>query len=155
MGAALSDDEVRRLEALGVKWDTSRSEQWQANLGLLKAFQRREGQCDVPSRHVEAGVGLGIWLSKQRKRYKARSTTNESERKVMGAALSDDEVWWLEALGVKWDASRSEEWEVSFGFLKSFQRREGNCDVPHAHIEGGERLGRWLAQQRKRTKHAA
>ena len=62
----MSDAEVRRLEALGVVWDVF-AEQWERMHGLLVAYVEREGDANVPDRHVEGGETLGVWLQNQRK----------------------------------------------------------------------------------------
>ena len=33
--------------------------------------------------------------------------------------------------------------------LLDARAREGNCDVPEGHVEGGVKLGAWLAKQRR------
>ena len=66
--SALSDEEVERLEAVGVVWDVL-AEQWERIFGLVQAFREREGHANVPYGHVEDGEKLGVWLGTQRKRY--------------------------------------------------------------------------------------
>ena len=68
--APLSDEEVARLEAVGVAWDVYAT-QWEKNYALLRAFREREGHANVPMRHVEEGEKLGVWLQTQRSRYQA------------------------------------------------------------------------------------
>ena len=99
--SVMSDEEVRRLEALGVVWDVT-AEQWERMYGLLRAYRKREGHANVPAQHKEEGEVLGVWLRTQRKRYAARDM-REAERKAkkMGA-MSDEEVRRMEAVGVVW-----------------------------------------------------
>ena len=67
----------------------------------LRSFREREGHADVPSRHVEGEVKLGIWLNNQRTRMQARGWS-EAERKAKKvSALSDEDVSRLEALGAR------------------------------------------------------
>uniref|UniRef100_A0A7S3W2U3 Helicase-associated domain-containing protein n=1 Tax=Emiliania huxleyi TaxID=2903 RepID=A0A7S3W2U3_EMIHU len=82
--SALSDEDVERLEALGVMWDVL-TEQWERMFGLLQAFQEREGHANVPYGHVEDGEQLGVWLGTQRTRYKARGLS-EGARAERGGA---------------------------------------------------------------------
>ena len=62
--APLSDEEVGRLEALGVMWNVV-VEQWERNYALLRAYREREGHARVPASHVAEGEKLGSWLSTQ------------------------------------------------------------------------------------------
>jgi hypothetical protein len=39
-------------------------------------------------------------------------------------------------------------WEDRFSLLLQYRKREGDCNVPQSHIEGGEKLGLWVAQTR-------
>jgi predicted helicase len=45
-------------------------------------------------------------------------------------------------IGISWD-----EW---YGMLKAYKQREGHCRVPDLHREQNYRLGRWVANQRKK-----
>jgi superfamily II DNA or RNA helicase len=47
----------------------------------------------------------------------------------------------VEKIGNSWD-----EW---FGVLLKYYEREGHCRVPHAHGEGGYKLGGWILTQRQ------
>eukprot|EP00908_Phaeocystis_cordata_P006597 Transcript_17215.p1 GENE.Transcript_17215~~Transcript_17215.p1 ORF type:complete len:704 (-),score=227.76 Transcript_17215:191-2302(-) len=67
----LSDEEVARLEAVGVVWDVLAA-QWEKNYALLQRFVEREGHANVPATHVEDGEQLGAWLRTQRTRWQAR-----------------------------------------------------------------------------------
>merc|ERR1712086_941997 len=112
MRSPMTDEEVQRLEGLGVKWDML-AETWEANFGLLEVYQRREGHCNVPQGHVEDGVKLGTWLTNQRQRYKARGMDEaERKKKTNRSPLRDEEVRRLEGLGVKWDMV-AETWEAN------------------------------------------
>ena len=105
--APLSDEEVARLEALGVVWDVAAA-QWEQNYALLRAFVEREGHANVPQKHEEDGERLGGWLSNQRLRWRARGLSEEERTaKKLGTPLSDEEVARLEAVGVVWQPRRA------------------------------------------------
>ena len=40
-------------------------DRWERMYGLLQAFVEREGNANVPARHVEGGEALGQWVSTQ------------------------------------------------------------------------------------------
>ena len=138
----LSDEEVGRLEALGVVWDAL-AEKWEHSYALLQAYREREGHANVPDRHVEEGERLGKWLSTQRKRHQARGLSEEERKAKSASPLSDEEVGRLEALGVAWDVG-AEQWERSYALLRAYRDREGHANVPQGHVEEGEGLGAWL-----------
>jgi superfamily II DNA or RNA helicase len=115
------------VDRIGVSWD-----EW---YGRLEAFQQREGHCRVPALHRENGLGLGGWVDQQRQNKKT---------------LSKERRQRLDALGFVWDPHDAD-WEVGFGYLKSYKQREGHCRVAQAYKEGdGYRLGAWADHQRQK-----
>jgi superfamily II DNA or RNA helicase len=111
---------VEIADKIGSTWD-----EW---FGLLLRFNAREGHCKVPRPHIEGGFKLGGWVGNQR----VNKDKIPFERRQR-----------LDAIGFAWDA-RESEWEEGFGALRTFQVREGHCNVPAAHREGMLRLGRWV-----------
>ena len=95
----MSDEEVRRLEALGIEWVVG-SEQWERMYKLLMCFCDREGHVSVPYRHEEGGHRLGAWLRKQQARYRARNLS--AQERGGRSAMGDHEVSRLEVLGLVW-----------------------------------------------------
>mmetsp|Transcript_21235 Transcript_21235/g.29548 ORF Transcript_21235/g.29548 Transcript_21235/m.29548 type:complete len:141 (-) Transcript_21235:445-867(-) len=65
----LRDDRRLKLEAIGVVWDQS-AEQWNAMFGLLRSYDKRERNVNVPLVHLEKGKQLGTWLCCQRRLMK-------------------------------------------------------------------------------------
>jgi hypothetical protein len=120
-----------RLNELGFVW-YSLNEQWEQGFSLLSAFKQREGHCLVTQKHIEDGLKLGIWVSKQRS---TKST------------LSEERISRLNELGFVWDPL-NEQWEQGFSLLSKFKQREGHCLVPNNHFEDGFKLGKWLDRQR-------
>lgn len=130
---SLSPDRRERLEALpSWSWDL-RADMWRRKFDLLREFQRREGHALVPQGHAENGVNLGTWLQEQRNN---RATLSEERRKLLESVP-----------GWTWDPY-SESWERGFAAITQFAQREGHARVPQGHIEGGLKLGGWVAEQR-------
>ena len=128
-----------RLETLGVEWDPFES-QWQRSFALLTAFREREAHCDVPVKHREGGVKLGVWLQKQRRAY--------WENKLAATRRAR-----LEELGVAWDASEAWSaalWDAQLARLREFHARRGHCRIFLSQAEHGpwERVWKWLTHQR-------
>jgi len=117
---------------------STQSDRWERYYQLLCQFYEREGHCNVPTRHEEDGIKLGIWLNNQR------------ELKKKGK-LDSRRMSRLNELGIWWDVL-TEQWERSFQLLRKFYEREGHCKVPHAHVEDGIKLGVWFYTQRKLMK---
>jgi len=75
---SLSDKQISRLESLGFSWDPF-TEQWEEGFAALRKFRKREGHCRVVRSHLEDGVNLGGWVTKQRHK-KAKLTPDRIKR---------------------------------------------------------------------------
>jgi superfamily II DNA or RNA helicase len=128
----LSVGRMEQLDAVGFVWDHS-EDTWEESFAALNSFKAREGHCNVPQRHLEKALRLGLWVSTQR----MRMDTLPVERRKR-----------LDAIGFTWDVI-DEGWEKGFAALKSFKAREGHCNVHQAHIESAFKLGQWVSERRK------
>ncbi len=130
----LSADRIKRLNSIGFSWDPH-TEQWEENFAALQSFNKREGHCRPPNRHLEDGLNLSSWVTFQRHlKIKGKLAANRIKR--------------LEALGLSWDPL-AEQWEESFAALKEFHKREGHCRLPNNHIEGKVKIALWAGVQRQ------
>jgi len=127
------DASVNCLLTSSTKWQQN----WVSMLHLLIQYKRREGNCNVPVGHKEAGKNLGRWLVAQRQLKKK-------------GKLDDERQTRLDELGVAWDAKH--QWENMFNLLVKFNKREGNCSIAQHRKEAGKNLGRWLVAQRQLKK---
>ena len=123
-----------RLERLGVSRDPL-ADQWEQNFALLEQYKEREEHCNVPQSHEEDGIMLGKWLARQRSAMKNGKLGESYQRR-------------LEKLGMIWKPLE-DQWEQKFSMLEQFKAREGHCDVPFFHEEGGVNLGSWLDSLRQ------
>ena len=83
----LTQEQVRRLEALGFEWDP-RVAQWEEMFTALSAFKERHRHCNVPRGHP-GNPSLNSWVGTQRMRHKKNKLTAEQVRR-------------LDVLGFKW-----------------------------------------------------
>lgn len=128
----LSSARFRRLDRVGFVWEPF-GDSFSRRLAELKRFRLRHGHVDVPNH----SSGLGIWLSRERVRYR-RGRLPDHRRKA------------LESVGVVFDLSQRT-WDSCFTELVAFQRATGHCDVPSAWVtRSGRPLGKWVQYQRDR-----
>ena len=130
----ISKERRLRLDELGFVWN-SITELWEEGFNSLKKYKDREGNCRVPTNHIEDEYPLWKWIRNQR------------HKKV---DFSNDQRMRLDELGFVWDP-RSDKWEEGFLSLKKFKEREGHCRVPALHKEDGTNLGLWVSTQRTRA----
>jgi hypothetical protein len=124
----------KRLDDLGISWNIEKNS-WEKYMSLMERFQHREGHCEVPSRHLEQGLKLGVWVRAQRA-FQARGV------------LDSARVQSLDEIGFVWELTMESMWVRNLSLLKRYKEREGHCNVPRSHREDGAPLGRWVATQR-------
>lgn len=67
----LSDEQIKLLNDIGFRLESNfYDKKWNEYYELLKQYKKREGNCNVPSRHIENGVKLGSWLVNQKNNYR-------------------------------------------------------------------------------------
>ncbi len=124
----LSAERIADLDALGMVWEPPPP--WQEALDAARTFHAREGHLQVPMKHIEDGVKLGMWVKS------ARTWPISDE---LRAALAD--------LGMVWKAYE-EKWRRGFEAFVKFQSREGHVRVPRGHVENGLNLNVWVQGRR-------
>jgi hypothetical protein len=134
----LSAGQIRRLDALGMQWDT-RARAFDQGMAALQAFVKREGHAQVPVDWVEGTYRLGKWAASKR---------------VNKNSLSKERLDQLNSVGFVWNSYDSA-YERNLKMLKVFVKRERHARVPTGWVEQGVRLGQWVADirsERRRSK---
>jgi superfamily II DNA or RNA helicase len=122
---------LRKLTEIDFTWDAN-DESWKQYLGLFHKFIKREGHSNVPQRHLEDGLKLGLWVNN------LRHGKND---------IQPDRLKLLNSLNFPWDPHESR-WEMSYEALVKFRKREGHINLPKDHIESGINLSSWTVIQR-------
>ncbi len=124
-----------RLDALpGWAWDQSETD-WNDAFDRFTAFVRREGHPNVPTRHVEDGIALGHWVSRQR--TAGRLSRLDPDRSERLAGLP----------GWTWDLVQGA-WDDAFSRLRRFTEVNGHA-APTADFRADDfNLGAWVNAQR-------
>jgi superfamily II DNA or RNA helicase len=134
----LSQDRIKRLEALpGWSWDPL-TEQWEKGFKQLQSYVKHHGHSRVPNNYTaHDGFKLGAWTGNQRR--------NKSQK-----ILNQDRITQLEALPKwSWDIL-AEEWEERLAQLQSYVKQYGHAKVSQNYItQDGIKLGNWTGVQRR------
>ena len=133
----LSEEKVRKLDEIGMVWD-SKDQSWNEALRELQAYFEEHGNLDVKARYVtENGFRLGRWVCNLRTKVK---------NKGLDQALTKEQQGELEKLGMIWDRN-GEKWEEYFREAQRYYLEHGELEVPVKYVtENGVPLGRWLAE---------
>ena len=99
VGVALSDEQIRRLDAIGMLWTFKYDRAWQRAYKEAKTYFEVHGNLGVASSYVsESGFRLGRWLAVQREKGRER--------------LSADRRQKLDAIGMYWEIRRKSKHQI-------------------------------------------
>ena len=105
----LSDDKIRRLEAIGMLWEGRNDRQWLKSYEAAARYFQQYGDLNVPYQYVSPeGIRLGYWVVRQRAAYKGRFSI---EKKTNRKPLGYERKRLLDAIGMNWHeaAERTEQ----------------------------------------------
>lgn len=112
------------------------NETWLRNYNLCCNYYKNNGNLRIPYNYIENDIRLGLWLYRQRKKYKQHK-------------LNEKEVSLLNNLEILWDTYDSD-WVFMYEKAKEYKETNGNLLVPARHrTEDGYDLGCWIGTQRK------
>jgi superfamily II DNA or RNA helicase len=133
--AELTEEQVARLDALGMNWAGKYDTAWETAYAEACQYKQMHGDLNVPSAYVaDSGVRLGRWIRNQREAYK---TTLSAARKQK-----------LDALGMVWQ--QEDPWNAKFRLVEQYYKAHGHTKMPADYVVEGVWLRRWLSEQKAR-----
>lgn len=135
----LSEDQIKRLDEIGMVWDNVHDLAWERNFAEAKAYFSVHGNLNVPAKLVTAsGFRLGAWLSRLRS---VRAGT-------MIGNLASERIQQLDALGMVWDA-KEDPWPQNYQKAAEYYKENGNLNVSVNYVTSdGFHLGEWVNRMR-------
>ena len=127
----LSDDQIMRLERIGMYWGNRNDRQWNEGYQEAKRYFAAYGDLKVPVDYVSPdGYALGRWVKRQR-------YTRQNPEKS-GAVLTDERIAKLDEIGMRWEKadSRSRRLELA----QESKKKSENLNVSAKH-KTGEDIG--------------
>ena len=92
----LSDDQIMRLERIGMYWGNRNDRQWSEGYQEAKRYFEAHGDLKVPVDYVSpGGYALGKWIKRQ------RYTRHNPEKSC--AVLTEERIARLDAIGMRWE----------------------------------------------------
>ena len=136
----LSEDRIKKLEAIGMVWDNIRDLSWQRYYQEAELYAKEHNNLNVKATYVtKSGVKLGSWLSNLRT-YKKNN--------IQQNYLTKDRVEELNKLGMVWDVP-DYLWEQNYAACVEYHREHGDLDIPSGYVsKDGLKVGAWLRRQR-------
>ncbi|MCD8338215.1 MAG: Helicase associated domain protein [Lachnospiraceae bacterium] len=140
----LTEERIRKLDSIGMVWDSSLDRLWEKNYSAAKAYYEAHGNLDVKWDYVtEDGICLGEWLCSIRTYEKAGARQKY---------LTEERVKLLNDIGMIWGKT-DYFWERNYAAAADYYKAHGNLDVPAAYVSAdGIKLGNWICWLRKERK---
>ena len=137
----LPQEQVERLDALGMDWTNRNDRKWMSLYDVAAAYYHEHGNLNVPSEYVTPdGVLLGKWVARQRYAYlnpDRSSARVTSERKAL-----------LDKLGMVWE--KYDPWQERYDLALAYKTEHGDLEIPSVYkTEDGVWLGSWVNRQRQ------
>ena len=137
----LPQEQVERLDALGMDWTNRNDRKWMSLYDVATAYYHEHGNLNVPSEYVTPdGVLLGKWVARQRYAYlnPDRSSARVTpERKAL-----------LDKLGMVWE--KYDPWQERYDLALAYKTEHGDLEIPSVYkTEDGVWLGSWVSRQRQ------
>lgn len=142
----LSQDQISRLNALGMKWVKREHpyRDFDYYYQQLIKFYRREGHIKVPTRFIDPDTGCHLGNFINCVRQAKRGTGHD-------IVLTDRQIEMLNDLGMVWQVQASPlPFDTYYEELLRYYRREGHIRVPGNYIvpENGCKLGKFIQRMR-------
>lgn len=133
-GAALTDEKIKKLNAIGMVWDKKSDLAWDRGYSAAKAYFAEYGNLDVSVTYRNRqGYKLGGWIADQREKGKAK--------------IPAERVQMLDDMGMIW--SKPDPWEVRYALAEEYYRQHGNLRVPIDYKPNGICLYKWVNEQKQ------
>lgn len=137
----LPQEQVERLDALGMDWTNRNDRKWMSLYDVAAAYYHEHGNLNVPSEYVTPdGVLLGKWVARQRYAYlnPDRSSARVTpERKAL-----------LDKLGMVWE--KYDPWRERYDLALAYKTEHGDLEIPSVYkTADGVWLGSWVSRQRQ------
>lgn len=137
----LPQEQVERLDALGMDWTNRNDRKWMSLYDVAAAYYHEHGNLNVPSEYITPdGVLLGKWVARQRYAYlnPDRSSARVTpERKAL-----------LDKLGMVWE--KYDPWQERYDLALAYKTEHGDLEIPSVYkTADGVWLGNWVNRQRQ------
>ena len=137
----LSQDQIDRLEKIGIYWGNRNDRQWNEVYGAAKRYFEANGNLDIPVAYVSPeGYALGKWVRRQQYAHRNPEKSN--------AVLSPQRIALLNAIGMQWE--KTDAWQHRYELAQEYKKEYGNLEIPAKYKTAeGIWLGRWIYNQKR------
>ncbi len=137
----LSEEQIQKLDAIGMSWQDLAEERWNRNYEAVLAYYAHHGNLDVPQSYVTPdGLRLGLFVKN------LRFLRDTKYRKW----LTPSRVIELTEMGMIWDLG-AYRWQQNYQAARAHFQEHGKLPFSKRYVTpDGVKLGLWLAYQREK-----
>lgn len=142
----LNENQVERLDRIGMCWQGVRETAWERNFARAKEYFKKHGDLKIPADYVTGdGCRLGRWVRRQREQYLRKgSAGNWQDGESTGSHPGRIER--LLQIGMVFEGE--DPWEKKFALAKKYYEEHGNLRMAADYVVEGVWLDRWLRGQK-------
>ena len=130
----LTDEQISRLDSIGMIWGNKLEIRWQAAFQALCEYHKKYDTFDIKCNYkTEDGISLGSWIRDQRDIYAS-------------GKLSEERIEKLRSIGFVLE--KTDPWEEKYQLAKAYYEEHGDLNMPHNHVSNGVWLRKWLNEQK-------
>lgn len=175
----LTDEQITRLDAIGMIWDTKYEKQWNDAFQALCDYKVKNATFDIPAVYqTESGIRLGAWIRRQRDFYEKGRISDEhiepkdyavnnfelwiwirsQKSQYKNGKLSSERVELLDAIDMDWSNIRQKEiensYKIGFQHLEEFINENSVTELRHNTVCGdGYKLGNWITKCKQKYRN--
>ena len=140
VGQSLSEEEIARLDAIGMIWDM-RNFTWEEYFAAAEAYYHRNGHLNVSVRYHDpySGLRLGAWLSRLRS---ARAGT------CAGVPPTEEQIARLNSIGMIWEGLKNTKRNRGYQVAPT----DGENPSKHSYTREDREKGAYLLNMQKTWK---
>ena len=127
----LSDEQIKRLDNLGMIWENKYESAWNKSYEAACKYKKQYGNLDIPVAYVtDDGLRLGKWIRRQRDKKDELVSTKKKK---------------LDDIGMVWEFE--DPWEKKISLVEDYYKEHGHLKMPPNYVVEGVWLARWFSEQ--------
>lgn len=130
----LTDEQIARLDGLGIIWQTKHEKQWNDAFQALCVHIETNGSFDILVSFVtDSGSALGKWIRRQRDFFEQGRLSDERIEKLRGIGFVLEKI---------------DPWEEKYQLDKDYFEKHGDLNIPGQYVVNGVWLSKWVNEQK-------
>lgn len=140
----LSEEQILRLDAIGMRWGNKYEEQWNQAYEAAKKYYDKHGDLSkIPSTYTTPdGIRLRQWVQRQQYSYE-----NQNKLKCGIFRLDENRIRMLNEIGLL--LTKRDSWLRTYEIAKRYSEQYGTLEISQNEVFEDVWIGKWLGLQRK------